>query len=228
MAAIEGEHVLQLSLEAQAVLLTWQTEVESMMRDGQALEDLKDWGSKLPGATVRFAAVMHCIEHGVNGEIGPQTMRQAIEIARYLIPHAESVLSMMQGKESTRDEEAKYLLRWIQRHKLEEFARRDAHQHGKRKFPTADDLIPAISELERRAYIRQKSTEQSGRGRPSSPLYEVNPEVLLNSPALSGSRNSPNSLSPSRNANFGNTGIGSRDDFAVRSKDPLHSDQCSV
>lgn len=224
LAATEGQKILLLNREAQTVLHGWQTEVEEMMRDGRPLEDLKDWGSKLPGATVRIAAVMHCVQYGTKGMIEPQTVRQAIAVARYLIPHAEVVLTMMQAKESPQDGEAKYLLRWIERHNLKEFTKRDAHQHGKRKFPAAEDLLPAISELEKRGYIRLKSCVYSGPGRPASPLYEVNPLVFAKSKLQCSSQYPQNSRLSIKHVNFENSetrlidGVGSKETGAIQSE----------
>ena len=124
---------------------------------------------------------------------GPAGLAAAIEIARYLVPHAEAVLNMMQAKEASGDEDARYVLRWIERHGRREFTKRDAHQHGKRRFPKADAIDPALAELTRRGYIRLRPSEAAGSGRPSSPSYEVNPAAFANANAEKRSHNSHNS-----------------------------------
>ena len=40
------------------------------------------------------------------------------------------------------------------------------------------NIDPALAELERRGYIRQRRMEQIGPGRPPSPNFEVNPAVI--------------------------------------------------
>jgi len=178
LADLEGEHVLQLAADTSAVLRDWEAEIESMLGDGGQMEIMRDWGAKLAGATLRLAAVLHCVEHGAAGYIGGASIRAAVEIARYLVPHAEAVLNMMRAKEGTEDEDARYLLRWIERHGRREFTKRDAHQHGKRRFPKADDIDPALAELTRRGYIRLRPSETTGPGRPPSPSYDVNPAAF--------------------------------------------------
>ena len=100
LAATDGECVLQLAPDATYRFQAWEAEVESMLADGGQMENMRDWGGKLAGATLRLAAVLHCVEHGVVGCIGGATIAAAVEIARYLIPHAEAVLNMMQAKEA--------------------------------------------------------------------------------------------------------------------------------
>jgi hypothetical protein len=114
------------------------------------MELFTDWGGKLVGATVRIAAVLHCVEFGPAGQVGLQTVAAAIAIARYLIPHAETALSLMEAKEDSGDEDAAYVLRWILRHERFEFTKRDAQQHGKRRFPKTELIkkhtLPTVTE----------------------------------------------------------------------------------
>ena len=67
LADLEGEHVLQLAADASAALQEWEAEIESMLGDGGQMEIMRDWGAKLAGATLRLAAVLHCVEHGAAG-----------------------------------------------------------------------------------------------------------------------------------------------------------------
>ena len=192
LAGTEGEHVLHLAADALAAFQEWEAEVESMLADGGQMEIMRDWGAKLAGATLRLAAVLHCVERGAAGNIGAETIGAAVEIARYLVPHAEAVLNMMQAKEESADDDARYVLRWIERHGRRDFTKRDAQQHGKRRFPKADDIDPALAELTRRGYIRLRPSEAAGPGRPCSPSYEVNPAAFANANAEKRSHNSHN------------------------------------
>ncbi len=187
-----GEFVLQLSPDASAILREWEGEIETMLGDGGQMEAMRDWGAKLAGATLRLAAVLHCVEHGPVGQINGITIVAAVEIARYLVPHAEAVLSIMLAKEGSVDGDARYVLRWIERHGKREFTRRDAQQHGRRRFPRADDIDPPLAELTQRGYIRLRPAEPTGPGRPPSPTFEVNPAVFSNENPENCSHNSQN------------------------------------
>lgn len=166
LGSLEGEHVLKLSQEASAALRAWETEVEGMLGDGGSMELMRDWGAKLVGATLRLAAVMHCVKFGPTTPVGGPTFAAAVSVARYLVPHAEAVLHMMAGKDESFDNDAHYLLKWIERHGRQEFTKSEAQHHGKRRFPRADDIDPALTELTRRGYIRLRPAKATGPGRP--------------------------------------------------------------
>jgi hypothetical protein len=206
LAGLDGEHVLQLAADASTAFQEWEGEIESMLGEGGQMEIIRDWGAKLAGATLRLAAVLHCVEYGAAGNIGKATIEAAVEISRYLVPHAEAVLEMMQAKESTADDDARYVLRWIERHGRREFTKRDAQQHGKRRFPKADDIDQALDELTRRGYIQLRLSEVTGPGRPSSPCYRVNPAVFANKNPQMRSHNSHNVAGEPECGNSGNTG----------------------
>jgi hypothetical protein len=209
LADLEGEHVLGLTADASAAFEQWEAEIEAMLGDGGQMELMRDWGAKLAGATLRLAAVLHCVEREPAERMDAETIAAAVEVARYLIPHAELVLNMMLANEETADDDARYVLRWIERHGRREFTKTEAQHHGKRRFPKADDIDPALAELARRAYIRSKPSEATGPGRPPSPSYEVNPAVFGEQNRERRSRNSHNSASESAGDHSGNIGSAS-------------------
>jgi len=194
LVADNCETILQLNVAAAGLFRDWEAEIEAMLGDGGELERMRDWGAKLAGATLRLAAVLHCVEHGRCGSIGKETIAAAVEIARYLIPHAEAVLNMMLASDETVDDDAYYILRWIKRHAKREFTKSEAQHHGKRRFPKAEDIDPSLEELMRRGFIRPKLKETSGPGRPPSPAYEVNPKLLDGMEPEKRSCNSRNSV----------------------------------
>ncbi len=107
---------LRLTAEAETALRGWEQEIEDELDDGGELEAMRDWWSKLAGATLRLAAVLHCVEHGLTGEVTTETLLAAVEIARALIPHAEAVTGLMRadgGPSGASD--GMYVLRWIRR-----------------------------------------------------------------------------------------------------------------
>jgi len=173
-----GELKIKLTGDAEVCFRSWESEIEKMLSDGGEMETIRDWGAKLAGETLRIAAVLHCVQHGPRKPINETTIAAAIEIGRYLIPHAQAVLTMMQLHGGSSDDDAHYVLRWIERHGLQEFTKRDAQQHGKSRFHRADDIDPALEELSRRGYIRLRLSERTGPGRPTSPTFEVNPALF--------------------------------------------------
>ncbi|MGI6417834.1 MAG: DUF3987 domain-containing protein [Thermoguttaceae bacterium] len=192
---------LRLTTEAETALRGWEQEIEDELADGGKLEAMRDWGSKLAGATLRLAAVLHCVEHGLTGEVATETLLAAVEIARSLIPHAEAALSLMNAAGPSGASDGQYVLRWIERHGKRDFTKREAHQAGRRRFRQADDIDPALAELQRRGYIRLRPAQQTGPGRPPSPTYETNPAVFENGKPEKCTQYTHNSASRSDNGN---------------------------
>lgn len=191
---------LTLAPDAANFFQQWQAEIEAMLAEFGPLEAIRDWGAKLAGATARLAAVLHCVQHpddAMDLRIDADTIRAAIEIARYLIPHATSVLTLMHAQQGGSADDACYLQRWIRRHGQPQFTKRQAHQDCKRRFPQADDIDPVLNELMRRGYIRPKPQDAGGPGRRPSPVYEVNPAVFDAGNAENRPHNPQNSSTPS-------------------------------
>lgn len=206
LAEVEGGFVLHLAADAAALLREWETEIEAMLGDGGEMEIIRDWGAKLAGATLRLAAVLHCVEHSPARRIEGPTIAAAVAIARFLVPHAEAVLNMMLASKGTADDDASSVLRWIERHGRREFTKSEAQHHGKRRFPKAETIDPALAELTRRGFIRPKPAETSGPGRPPSPAYEVNPATFADAKPEKRSHNSHNSADEPESGNCGNNG----------------------
>ena len=217
LAEINGEFTLKLTTEALKSLRAWESEIEPSLGDGGEMETLRDWGGKLAGETLRLAAVLHCVEFGATGLLGMQTLEAAIEIARYLVPHAFAVLSGMDATEESASDDACYVLRWIKRHSLREFTQRDAQQNGKRRFRKPDDIIPALDELVQRGYTRKIAPEPKGKGpgRSSSPRYEVNPAVFETKKPENRSYKSLDATSDSESGNCENSENGSASSESV-------------
>ncbi len=168
---------LLLASDAWVLLRAFMQELEPELGAGGELDSAQDWGSKLAGAVVRIAGVLHCVIHAA-GEpwlhpVAAGTMHSAIEIGNYAVVHALAAFEAMRADRGLSD--AQYLLQWIQRHGKTEFAKLEAQQHGKRRFKQANDIDAPLALLVRHNYIRPRPAAKRGPGRPASPVYEVNP-----------------------------------------------------
>jgi hypothetical protein len=210
---------LHLAPEAARLLDAWMVEIETMLRDGEPLEMLRDWGGKLAGQTLRLAAAMHCIQEGLAGQISVETLTAAVLISGWAIPHADHALRQMAAADGHVVSDAEYLWRRIQVNGLSVLTRRDARRLGPRRWPRAEDVDPALAELVKRGYIRlAPTTEPAGPGRPRSPVYEVRPDVECD---LSETVGTIATITPGEGdrPNCGNSGSAFRQIFGEHSDD---------
>jgi hypothetical protein len=169
--------VLTLTPEADAVFTQFREEVEVSLRPDGNLYAVREWGSKLAGATARLAALLHVAEHADTAlTIRRTTMRAAILLARYCSAHALAAHAEM-GADADSDG-ARALLAWLTRTRAETFRKREAHNALQGRFRRSNDLDKPIEILCERGYIREGMPEQrSGPGRKPSNEYEVNPAL---------------------------------------------------
>jgi len=110
----------------------------------------------------------------MGGEVSDNIVERAVKIGRYLIPHAQAAFAEM-GTDPT-VEEAKHVLRWIERKGVDTFTKREAFEGTKGRFRRVTALEPALDLLLAQGYIREaESPERKGPGRKPSARYEVSP-----------------------------------------------------
>jgi replicative DNA helicase len=171
-----------LSSEAQELVYEFLDELEPKLGEDGELHTIGAWASKLTGAIVRIAGILHLIDNADNpyqlNEIPATTMQRAIKIGRYLISHAQTAFAEMGADPQI--ENAKFILRWIIKHRKNSFTRRDTYNDNRGRFKTAPEVDPALSLLEAHGYIRPVlSFAEAGKvGRKSSQQFEVNPFVF--------------------------------------------------
>lgn len=170
-------YVLRLEPDAVDALTAWREELEPRRRPEGDLGAMQGWASKLDGATVRIAGLIHLAAHvsdGFGRPISKATMDAAIRVARYLIPHAATAFDHM-GAEGPL-EDARRVLRWIVAGERRTFTRRECHRAYESHFARADDLDPAFGILVEHGWIRP-AKEDRRPGRPSK-HYLVNPQMF--------------------------------------------------
>jgi hypothetical protein len=173
--------VLPVTPGAADVLASFQERTEPRLRSGTGdLDGLRDWASKLVGAVVRLAGLLHLAEHLKDGwgqPIESVTMERAVRFGEYFTEHARAAFDRM-GADPIIDD-ARFILGWITRVAVREFTKRELHMGVYRgRFPKATDLDPPLALLEQHGYIRlMPEPERSGAGRRPSPRYAVHPSI---------------------------------------------------
>lgn len=171
---------LSLTEAAGDLFRAFTDEIEPQLHaDTGDLGAITDWAGKLVGTTARLAALLHLAHHGVSGldvPIDEASIRGAIQIARYAIPHALAAFGAMGARQDLGPADA--LLRWIQRGRRPSFSVRDAWQNVKQQsaFPNTDAVRAAVKVLAEYGWVRSADQTAPKAGRPTE-LYDVNPAV---------------------------------------------------
>ncbi len=173
--------VLVLTPAAAELLLDFERDLEPRLHpDTGDLGHVADWASKLVGAMVRIAGLLHLATHLTDGwgqPVSADTAVSAVRFADYYTAHALATFDLMGVDPAV--EGARVVLDWLARTRPEVFTRRDAFSGVSRvQFPKVGDLDPALELLIEHGYIRPLDVEpRSGPGRRPSPPYLVHPSL---------------------------------------------------
>jgi replicative DNA helicase len=175
-----GEPVtLRLSPDATDLFWAWQAELEPRRRPDADLGHIPGWSSKLDGAVVRIAGLLHLAETITTGwdtPITAATMTSAFKIGQYATAHALAAFGLMRA--DPRMDAARRIGRWITTGDHRAFTRREAFRalRGQALFPTIERLGEGLAALEDLGWVRQLPVGH-GAGRPSA-HYEANPGIF--------------------------------------------------
>jgi hypothetical protein len=185
--------LIDLDPAAQQVLEGWAREVEPWLGPSGQLAAHSGWGSKLVGATLRMAGLLHAAERPA---VDPSARRasaeavaNAVTLARYCIPHALAAFGCM-GQRNETERHAVRVLQWAQTAGLSSFTERDVWQTLRRSFhDEVRGIRPALEELAARNYLREVPPgERKGPGRKPSPRWEVHPDAVSHNPQIPQNR----------------------------------------
>jgi hypothetical protein len=169
--------VLVFTAEADRALLSFQGELEPRLGLSGDLGHMADWASKLAGHVARIAGLLHLaanVRTGWQRPVQVETVNDAIRIGHYLVAHARIAYEAMVMGPVVND--AAVLLSWMAGRSS--FTRREAYHSNTYRWPHASDVDPALQLLEDHDFIRKVPPKPTtGRGRPPSPKYIVNPQL---------------------------------------------------
>ena len=150
--------------------------IEKEMREGGRFEHIKDWASKLQGASLRLAGLLHCAENVTRPtatSIQTATMNRALKLSFVLANHALAAFDLMGTDKSL--EAARTVWRWVERHRHTSFRARDCFSALKGSFQRMTNIQPAFEVLCERNHLIE-ATQPATRGRPSK-VFTVHPSL---------------------------------------------------
>jgi hypothetical protein len=180
--------IAKFSPAADDAMAEFERWLEPQLGPDGGLAHIADWACKLAGEAARIALILQIAEataasataaKAVPLTIEETTVRKAIQLARdYLLPHALAAFDCMGADPVIND--ARLLLEALKSFACSaSFAcRRDLFNRvrTRKKFRTVESLSAPLRILVEYGYIREKKNEVGRKpGRPSSPVYEINP-----------------------------------------------------
>ena len=160
-------------------------QLEVDLKIGGSLYALRDWGGKLAGAVLRIAGILHLAKQvelspNSNNIISRETIEEAIEIGRFLGPHAEFAYGA--GLHGRTEARAEAILGLIKKNKWRTFRQSSVYEHLRSRFPgrKVKPMVASLDILEKRGYIcRVVQKGPKSAGRPEK-RFEVNFKVFEN------------------------------------------------
>jgi Protein of unknown function (DUF3987)/Domain of unknown function (DUF3854) len=189
--------VLKTSHEAATVWSRFFLEVEHQMRDGERLEEIADWASKLQGAVSRIAGILHLADApaeapGTRPEIPVSVMERAVRLARCLLEHGLVAFGLLDADPKVVG--ARRILDWTRRTRRKRLTVREVQQWVGGAIKTREAADPSIKLLVDLGYLRSmgEPRPRGKLGRPAAEVFEVNPlRAVPHAPAPSTETTEP-------------------------------------
>ncbi len=171
-------YTLVMSNDAFTLYAEFMNTLETAMREGNELENMRDWAGK-KGTLARLTGLLHCASHRhpQSQPISLDTVQKSCAVMTCLIAHAKRAYGFMFDNEELQI--AKKILAWLNNLRPKDFSARDCFQSIKGKIKKQDEANRGLSLLEEHGYIRKLPLPviqgSKGVGRPPSVRYEVHP-----------------------------------------------------
>ncbi|MGK5674072.1 YfjI family protein [Micromonospora sp. URMC 106] len=164
----EDPAVVTLTEDAGRVRRAAAEAVEAELRPGRSLHDMREWGNKLSGATLRLAGLLHVAHHPADAwrrPIDADRMADAVRLAEFFAAHYRAAVATISADATT--ETARRVLAIVTAKGMTTFTRRELHRRCHRQLPRAADVTAVLDVLTAHGWIRATGTG----------TYEVHPRA---------------------------------------------------
>lgn len=178
----EHAHILSLDEDAHRLRRELEEWIEPRLAEFGEFGHISDWAGKLAGHVGRIAGLLHMgqytrMDRPWEIPISGDVFARAIDIGKYLIPHAKRAFGEMGSDPVLRG--SQLIIRWIDKTGCAEFTQRDLHRSLQGSVPKSAHLTQPLWLLEERGYVRRREDRRFyGSGQNPSPTFEVNPIFL--------------------------------------------------
>lgn len=170
---------IHLDRSAQGLFTEWFTDFMTTRRNREANGDeslaLASHFGKYTGLLGKLALIIHLADYPTDKEISERTLLKALAWLEYLTPHAHRIYH---GASAPDADAARLLLARIKRGSVKTpFSAREVYRNGWHGLGDAAKVKSACSVLVDYGYLRETEIDPPTNGRPSDPLYHVNPNM---------------------------------------------------
>ena len=184
---------LTLSAEADTARLTYADEIELELGPGGTLAHMDGWASKVVGAAVRMAGLIHAATERDDNAVSGGAMDAGILLAKYFTTHARRVFDGLSAG-AAEQALARQVLALIRRKNMDHFTVRDLMQVAPRSWlPNTETAQGAVDLLDDLGWLhRMKPEPRTGPGRRPAVQYRSHPLIWGAEPAPQNPQNPHN------------------------------------
>ncbi|MFY1673692.1 YfjI family protein [Plantactinospora sp. WMMB334] len=175
---------LFLTDQAREAFFDFKDKIEVSLRPDGDLGDLRGWGAKHAGRTLRLSGLLHLIGGGAPDEpVNLAAMESAVQVGNWAIPHAVAVFGMEDESPRAEDEHAIALLQWIQTKAPKVISLNEINRHCRQAWVKKGKkaaIVPVVDRLVETGWLRPVETTDKG-GRPAI-VYDRHERVTREGP----------------------------------------------
>lgn len=170
--------IIKLSEEATDAYRAFFEEIESRQQEGNDLSIMTDFASKLHGAVLRIAGILHCMDYEKlinNDPVSIDTMVNAINIGFYYLTHTMNVYDLMGADDQMK--QVRFVLRKLEQKPQEQYKKHDIYILCRNsKIKVTADINPYVDLLVEYGYLQEVVQPKEKRvGRKADIIYKLNP-----------------------------------------------------
>ena len=170
--------IIKLSAEATDAYRAFYEDIESRQREGKDLSFMTDFASKLHGAALRIAGILHCMDYEklINDEsVSIDTMVNAINIGFYYLAHTMNVYDLMGADDQMK--QVRFVLRKLEQNPRKQYKKYDIYKMCRNSYiKNVDAIDPILEILTEYGYLYEIAPPDLKRtGRKPATIYNLNP-----------------------------------------------------
>jgi len=171
--------IIKLSGEATDAYRLFYEDIEKRQQEGNDLSNMTDFASKLHGAVLRIAGLLHCMDYErliANEPVSMETMANAMDIGGYFLKHSMNAYDLMGADDPMK--QARLVLRKLEQDPKPEYNRDAIYRLARKGSNDKIEIIePIIDELIEHGYLYEVLLpSKSKRGAKPKPIYKLNPQ----------------------------------------------------